>query len=104
MLQRANDNFVGAVGLSEYLSPRRPERPAGGDRPLVGDFIMVVNATDLGSRWPRVAAVPGVWLVARRVPGARRGTIPVMVSMVRDPDGHSVELDQIPGTPAGSGE
>lgn len=108
VLLRANDDFVGAVGLLEYLSPRRPERAAGEDRPIVGDFIMVVNATDLDSRWERVTAVPGVRVLSEpskvEYPAPGGGVIPVMVSMVRDPDGYFVELNQILGAPAGSGD
>lgn len=109
VLLRANDSFVGAVGLLEYVNPRRPERVAGEDRPIVGDFIMVVNATDLDVRWPRVRDVPGIKVLSEpsRVeypaPGGE-GVIPVMVSMVRDPDGYFVELNQILGTPAGASD
>jgi len=107
VLMRANDSFVGAVGLLEYVNPRRPERVAGEDRPIVGDFIMVVNAKDLDTRWDEVKAVPGVKVLSEPTrieypaPGGQ-GVIPVMVTMVRDPDGYFVELNQILGTPAGT--
>jgi catechol 2,3-dioxygenase-like lactoylglutathione lyase family enzyme len=64
VLMRANDTFVGAVGLLEYLSPRRPDPGMGEDRAGIGDFIMVVNAADLDTRWARVKAVPGVKVVS----------------------------------------
>ncbi len=106
MLLRANDSFIGAVGLLEYVSPRRPERVAGEDRPIVGDFIMVVNAADLDTRWERVRSVPGVRVLSEpsliEYPAPDGGVIPVMVSMVRDPDGYFVELNQILGKPAGT--
>jgi catechol 2,3-dioxygenase-like lactoylglutathione lyase family enzyme len=106
VLLRANDSFVGAVGLLEYVSPRRPERAAGEDRPIVGDFIIVVNAADLDTRWERVRAVPGLHVLSEpsliEYPGPDGGVIPVMVSMVRDPDGYFVELNQILGKPAGT--
>ena len=106
VLMRANDTFVGAVGLLEYVAPRRPERAPGEDRPIVGDFIMVVNATDLDTRWERVKAVPGVRVLSEpslvEYPAPGGGVIPVMVSMVRDPDGYFIELNQILGRPAGS--
>jgi catechol 2,3-dioxygenase-like lactoylglutathione lyase family enzyme len=106
VLLRANDSFIGAVGLLEYVSPRRPERVAGEDRPIVGDFIMVVNAADLDTRWERVRSVPGVRVLSEpsliEYPAPDGGVIPVMVSMVRDPDGYFVELNQILGKPAGT--
>lgn len=108
VLLRANDTFVGAVGLLEYLSPRRPERAAGEDRPIVGDFIMVVNAADLDARWEQVKAVPGVKVLSEpslvEYPAPGGGVIPVMVSMVRDPDGYFIELNQILGKPAGTAD
>jgi len=107
VLMRANDTFIGAVGLLEYVSPRRPERAPGEDRPIVGDFIMVVNAADLDTRWESVRSVPGVRVLSEpslvEYPAPGGGVIPVMVSMVRDPDGYFVELNQILGQPAGSG-
>jgi catechol 2,3-dioxygenase-like lactoylglutathione lyase family enzyme len=106
VLLRANDTFIGAVGLLEYVSPRRPERAPGEDRPIVGDFIMVVNAADLDARWERVRSVPGVQVLSEpslvEYPAPAGGVIPVMVSMVRDPDGYFVELNQILGKPAGA--
>ena len=108
VLMRANDSFIGAVGLLEYVSPRRPARPPGEDRPIVGDFIMVVNAADLDERWERVRAVPGVEVMSEpsliEYPAPGGGVIPVMVSMVRDPDGYFVELNQILGQPAGAAD
>jgi catechol 2,3-dioxygenase-like lactoylglutathione lyase family enzyme len=106
VLMRANDTFVGAVGLLEYISPRRPDPGMGEDRAGIGDFIMVVNAADLEARWERVKAVPGVKVVSEperiEYPAPGGGVIPVMVTMVRDPDGYFVELNQILGKPAGS--
>lgn len=108
VLMRANDTFIGAIGLLEYVSPRRPERSPGEDRPIVGDFIMVVNATDLDTRWESVRSVPGVKVLSEpslvEYPAPGGGVIPVMVSMVRDPDGYFVELNQILGKPAGSAD
>jgi len=108
VLMRANDTFIGAVGLLEYVSPRRPERAPGEDRPIVGDFIMVVNAADLDTRWEQVRSVPGVEVMSEpsliEYPAPGGGVIPVMVSMVRDPDGYFVELNQILGKPAGAAD
>jgi len=105
VLLRANDTFVGVVGLLEYTSPRRPEPGVGEDRPGIGDFIMVVNASDLDARWQRLTTVPGVKVLSEpsrvEYPAPGGGVIPVMVSMVRDPDGYFIELNQILGKPAG---
>jgi catechol 2,3-dioxygenase-like lactoylglutathione lyase family enzyme len=106
VLMRANDTFVGAVGLLEYISPRRPDPGIREGRHGIGDFIMVVNATDLDARWAKVKAVPGVQVIGEperiEYPAPGGGVIPAMVTMVRDPDGYFVELNQILGQPAGT--
>ncbi len=99
VLLRANDDFVGQVGLMQYISPKRPARPPGEDRPVVGDVILVLNAADLDTRWDMVKSVAGVTVLSApsmvEYPAPGGGTIPVMVSMLRDPEGYFVELDQI---------
>ena len=71
---------------------------------MVGDVIVVVNATDLDSRWDLVKSVTGVQvlsapaMVEYPTPGGE--TIPVTVAMVRDPEGYFVELDQVVDRPA----
>lgn len=108
VLLRANDTFVGAVGLLEYLSPRRPDPGMGEDLHGIGDFIMVINATDLDARFERIRAVPGAKVLSEpsrvEYPAPGGGVIPVMVSMVRDPDGYFIELNQILGKPAGAAD
>lgn len=104
VLLRANDDFIGGIGLMQYISPPRPARPPGEGSPMVGDVIVVVNATDLDSRWDLVKSVAGVQvlsapaMVEYPTPGGK--TIPVTVAMVRDPEGYFVELDQVLDRPA----
>jgi catechol 2,3-dioxygenase-like lactoylglutathione lyase family enzyme len=112
VLLRANDAFIGALGLMQRLSAE--ERAQAAARPIVheraraGQAILVLNARDLETRWDKVKSVPGVKVSAgpHRVeypaPDGGPGTIPVTVTMFWDPDGYFVELNQILGTPAGS--
>lgn len=104
VLLRANDDFVGLLGLMERLDttppPRRELRKA-----QAGETIIVVNVRDLEQRFPKVAATPGVTvaeaphLVSYPSPGG--GKIDVMFSSVWDPDGNYIELNHLLGTPAG---
>jgi catechol 2,3-dioxygenase-like lactoylglutathione lyase family enzyme len=106
-LLRANDDFVGVIGLLEYTSPRLPDVPNEAERPGIGEVILVINAKDLDQRFERVRATPGVRVASEPqltdYPSPDgKGTIPVRVSAVWDPDGYFIELNQILGTAAGT--
>ena len=104
-LLRANDTFVGVIGLfHRYTDPEPP--PSENRRPVAGDVIIVINATDLDERFERVRNSPGV--TVHTEPELRvyptpdgKGEIPVMFSAIFDPDGFFIEVNQILGTPAG---
>lgn len=108
VLLRANDDFVGVIGLLEYTEPRLPEPPVEARRPGIGDVVLVINATDLDQRFGQVRATPGVrvatepYLTSYPAPDGK-GTIAVRFSAVWDPDGYFVELNQLLGTAAGTG-
>jgi catechol 2,3-dioxygenase-like lactoylglutathione lyase family enzyme len=106
-LLRANDAFVGVVGLLEYTSPRLPDPPQDPKRPGIGQVILVINAQDLDQRFERVRATPGVHVASEpqltQYPSPDgKGTIPVRVSAVWDPDGYFIELNQLLGQAAGA--
>ena len=104
-LLRANDTFIGVIGLyHRYTDPEAP--PPENRRPVSGDVILVINATDLDERFDKVRNTPGV--TVHTEPELRvyptpdgEGEIPVMFSAVFDPDGFFIEVNQILGTPAG---
>jgi catechol 2,3-dioxygenase-like lactoylglutathione lyase family enzyme len=105
-LLRANDDFVGVIGLLEYTAPRLPDPGVDYARPGLGEVILVINATDLDQRLARLRTLPGVRvasepaLIEYPAPDGK-GTIPVRVSVVYDPDGYFVELNQLLGEAAG---
>ena len=106
-LLRANDSFVGVVGLLEYTSPRLPDPPLVQERPGIGEVILVINAQDLDQRFERVRSTPGVQVASEpqltQYPSPDgKGTIPVRVSAVWDPDGYFIELNQLLGDAAGT--
>lgn len=106
-LLRANDDFVGVIGLLEYTSPRLEDRPNLAERPGIGEVILVINATDLDQRFERVRATPGVRIASEPqlttypAPDGE-GSIRVRVSAVWDPDGYFVELNQLLDAAAGT--
>lgn len=108
VLLRANDDFVGLVGLMQRLNETAPPAPARapGDKAHAGQPILVINAQDLESRFARIAAVPGVTVATAptpvEYPSPSGGTIPVLFSAIWDPDGFFVEINQLRGTAAGT--
>lgn len=107
VLLRANDAFIGAIGLLERQAAKRSAPPVRYERASFGNVIIVVNARDLESRLERIRQVPGVRIEGetRRIeyPAADgKGTIPVLVTYLWDPDGYFVEVNKILGKPAGS--
>jgi len=110
VLLRANDSFIGAIGLMQRLSPEERARAAAApivyEKARAGQVILVINARDLDQRFPKVRLAPGLKVSAEphrvEYPAPEGGTIPVMVSMVWDADGYFVELNQILGKPAGA--
>lgn len=104
VLLRANDDFIGWLGLyRRYGDPADP--PPAPRRPGPGEPILVFNAADLPERFERIRKVPGVVVVTepelRRYPRGDGGEIEVLFSAIHDPDGFFVEINQLRGPPAG---
>jgi catechol 2,3-dioxygenase-like lactoylglutathione lyase family enzyme len=105
VLLRANDRFVGNIGLMRR-STDQADVPVRYERATTGQVIFVVNAKDLETRLEKVKQVPGVRIMSGPTqvdyPAPEgTGTIPVLVTYLWDPDGYFVELNKILGTPAG---
>jgi catechol 2,3-dioxygenase-like lactoylglutathione lyase family enzyme len=101
---RASHDHVGVIGLIDY-EYGYPEHPAH-SKPIrqegftPGNPILLFNTQELDTRWPIIAATPGVKVVKapglRTYPGYDGGPdIKVMVSIFYDPDGYLIELNQI---------
>ena len=105
VLLRANDVFIGALGLMQRLNDPNPPAPVN-KRPMAGNSIMVINAKDLEERFEKIRAVPGVTVATapERIdyPSPTGGVIPVLFSAVYDPDGFFIEINKILGAAAGS--
>lgn len=101
VLLRANDTYVGAIGLMQYAKPDRPERPARADTELrPGDIVLVFNVKDQDAVFARARAAPGVTVGETpnlvTYPGyGGVGVIRVNFASVYDPDGHYIELNQV---------
>jgi catechol 2,3-dioxygenase-like lactoylglutathione lyase family enzyme len=105
VLMRANDDFIGALGLMQRLNVPNPPPPPVFQKAQAGQMIMVINVADLDTRWPRIEATPHIVIetMPTRVeyPRPGGGVIPVIFSAVWDPDGNYIELNKLLGTAAG---
>ncbi|KAA5805464.1 VOC family protein [Alkalicaulis satelles] len=99
VLLKANDERIGMLGLwqladaGEAPPPNVPETGFA-----TGEIVLLFNTQELDTVFPAAAAVPGVRVMSepsyREYPGDGM-TFQVMVSMLRDPDGHIVELNRM---------
>jgi catechol 2,3-dioxygenase-like lactoylglutathione lyase family enzyme len=105
VLLRANDSFIGNLGLMQRLN-QPPAPPPEFRKAGVGQMIMVINVADLDQRWPKIAATPNIRVetAPTRVeyPNPAGGVIPVLFSAVWDADGNYIELNKLLGAPAGT--
>ncbi|MEZ5500894.1 MAG: VOC family protein [Steroidobacteraceae bacterium] len=105
-LLRANDRFIGVLGLMQRLdTPAPPVPPLA--KAQAGQAILVINAADLDTRFTRIREAPGVTVFSDPKPiqypsADGKGHIDVMFSAVWDPDGFFVEINKLLGAPAGS--
>ena len=99
ILLKANDDFIGMLGLWRFLDQTSHDLadPDAADF-TPGEIVLLFNTDDLESVFPAAAAVNGVKVVGkpklRKYPSPK-GNIEVMVSMLIDPDGHTIELNKI---------
>lgn len=103
VLLEANDDYIGMLGLWQFLDQSEYDRrPPDAADFTPGDIVLLFNAADVDVAFARAAAVPGVTVVSppteRRYPSPQ-GDIVVMVSMLTDADGHTVELNQLISDP-----
>lgn len=104
VLLQANDDYIGVIGILQYIYPLKPQRTDYFDEPVPGDPIIVMNVKDLETRWASVESSIDVEVIESphlvKYPRADGGTISVMVSMIRDPDGYWIEVNKLLDEPA----
>jgi catechol 2,3-dioxygenase-like lactoylglutathione lyase family enzyme len=97
---RANDDYVGIIGLLQYRKPVRPAHHQGDEPFSTGSSVLLFNAEDLKSTFARARAVNGVRVLYEpretQYPSYDgESMIRVKVSVLTDPDGFVIELNQL---------
>lgn len=95
---RANDTYIGVIGLLEYQKPLKGQ-PLNRLAFEPGTSVQLFATTDLEAKFKAAKQVPGVVGVSPpRVVNYPNydgsGTIPVKVSIVSDPDGFILEINE----------
>lgn len=95
---RSNDTYVGVLGLLEYQKPHKTQ-PLNRLAFEPGTSVQLFATTDLEAKYEAANLVPGVVGISQpRVVHYPNydgtGTIPVKVSIVSDPDGFILEINE----------
>ena len=103
VLLKANDSFIGMLGLWQFLDQTEKDTAEPDPADFTpGEIVLLFNSKTLNVTFPAAAAAPGVTTIGepkeRRYPSPA-GDIVVMVSMLTDNDGHTIELNQIVSDP-----
>lgn len=96
---RANDDYVGQIGLMQYTKPVRTPRPAKSGNLSPGDIVLVFNTKGLQDKFDKAKAM-GVRVDEAPHPTSYpsydgKGVINVLFSAFYDPDGHYIELNEV---------
>ena len=97
---RANDDFVGVLGLLEYQKPKKQILSLEGRAFDTGTSVLVFNTQRLNEKLALATQVPGVQLLEGPTQISYpsydgNGSIRVMVTSLTDPDGFTIELNQL---------
>lgn len=97
---RANDDYIGVLGLLEYLKPRKDRVDLEGKAFQEGTTVLVFNHQDVAGAFERASQIEGVVVLSEpeetQYPSYDgKGVIRVLVSTLQDPDGIAVEINQV---------
>lgn len=97
---RANDDYIGVLGLLEYIKPRKDVVDLSGRAFQQGTTVLVFNHEDVNGAFERATQVPGVVVLSEpsetQYPSYDgKSVIRVLVSSLQDPDGITIEINQV---------
>ena len=97
---RANDDYVGIIGLLQYFKPKKERIDLTDSAFKEGTMALVFNTDKLDASFAAARNIAGVTVISElqlvsypSYDGS--STISVMVSVLQDPDGFTVELNQL---------
>lgn len=98
VLTQTNSAEMGMLGIWQFLDQTEKDRADPDPADFTpGEIVLLFHTKNLEETFARAAATPGVQVIGepreRRYPSPA-GDIVVMVSMLVDPDGHTIELNE----------
>jgi catechol 2,3-dioxygenase-like lactoylglutathione lyase family enzyme len=98
---RANDDYIGIIGLLQYTNPVKVPRKAEPIPFSPGSAVLLFTTEDLDKKFAAVREIPGIEILQEPVdvtypPYAGGNAIEVRTSSFYDPDGFLVELNSFP--------
>ena len=100
VMLRANDDYIGVVGLLQYFKPAKETVDLAGTSFMEGTAVLLFNVKDLTGAFARASSIEGVVVIDEPMPVSYpsydgEGVIDVIVSTLQDPDGFTIELNQL---------
>jgi catechol 2,3-dioxygenase-like lactoylglutathione lyase family enzyme len=97
---RANDDYIGVLGLLQYVKPEKEQVDLNGKAFHPGTTVLVINHADISAAFERASRVEGVQVLSEPTQTSYpsydgTSVIRVMVSVLQDPDGVAVEVNQV---------
>ncbi|MXY90016.1 MAG: VOC family protein, partial [Gammaproteobacteria bacterium] len=92
VMLRANDDYIGVVGLLQYFKPAKETVDLAGTSFMEGTAVLLFNVEDLTGAFARASSIEGVVVIDEPMPVSYpsydgEGVIDVIVSTLQDPDG-----------------
>ena len=98
VILRANDPYIGMLGILQYLDPPLPERGEFPKRLGVGDTVFVMNVADAEEVHRRLCELPGVYINSEphiaEYPKPDGGVFRLNCMSFFDPNGYFIEANQ----------
>lgn len=98
VILKANDPYIGMLGILQYLDPPLPERDDYPERLGLGDTVFVLNVEDAEAVHRKLPDVPGVRIQSEphviEYPKPGGGVFRLLGMSFFDPNGYFIEANQ----------
>ncbi len=98
VILKANDPYIGMLGILQYLDPPLPERGEYPKRLGVGDTVFVMSVADAEQAHRELLDVPGVHIKSEphvsEYPKPDGGVFKLLCMSFFDPNGYFIEANQ----------
>ena len=98
VILKANDPYIGMLGILQYLDPPLPERGEYPKRLGVGDTVFVMSVADAEQAHRELLDVPGVYIKSEphvsEYPKPDGGVFKLLCMSFFDPNGYFIEANQ----------